>query len=242
MKVLVVGLGEVGSALLEIVKGVYDAVGYDIKNPSKLPEKVDMLHVCLPYTENFAKVVVDYVEQTCPMLVLIESTVLPGTTRLIAETLKAKALVVHSPVRARKADGFKWGLFNYTKFIGATDERGASLAKEYYESLGFKTRVCKSPEETEFAKLLDLSYFGLMLGWNQEMRRIAETCNLNFDDLASFLETNTVESNNKFPRPVYDGKPIGGHCIIPAIQLLQRKFKSKFLESTLESNEKRQKE
>ena len=242
MKVLIVGLGEVGSALLEIVKGVYDAVGYDIKNPSELPEKVDMLHVCFPYTENFAKVVVDYAEQTCPVLVLIESTVLPGTTHLIAERLKAKALVVHSPVRARKADGFKWGLFNYTKFIGATDERGASLAKEYYESLGFKTRVCKSPEETEFAKLLDLSYFGLMLGWNQEMRRIAETCNLNFDDLASFLEPNTIESGFRFPRPVYDGKQIGGHCIIPGIQLLQRKFKSKFLESVLESNERREKE
>lgn len=241
MRVLVVGLGEIGSALLEIVKGVHYATGYDIQKPSELPEKTDVLHICFPYTEDFVEQVVGYAEKTCPMLVLIESTVLPGTTRLTAERLKAKALVVHSPVRARKADGIKWGFYNYTKFIGAVDKKGATLAKEYYESLGFKARVCAGSEETEYAKLLDLAYFAIMLGWNQEMRRIAQAHAINFYDLAAFLETNTVESGHRFPRPVYDGQPIGGHCMILAIQLLQQKFPSKFLEAVLESNEGRKK-
>ena len=239
--VLVVGLGEIGSALLEIVKGVYYAVGYDIcLDGLELPVKVTVMHICFPYSEHFVRYVVDYAEKVDPDLLLIESTVLPGTTLQVSE--KVRAHVVHSPVRARKASGFKWGFYNYTKFIGPVDKEGASLAEDYYKSLGFKTKVCAGPAETEFAKLLDVSYFGVMLGWNQEMRRLAKLHNLNFDDLANFLETNTVESCQRFPRPVYDGQPIGGHCIIPGIQLLQQKFKSRFLESVLESNERRQKE
>jgi len=241
MKVLVVGLGEIGSALLEIVKGVYDAVGYDIKKPTELPEKVDVLHICFPYTENFVDYAIGYIERTNPDLVLIESTVLPGTTQKIHE--KQLAIdICHSPVRGRKADGFKWGFYNYTKFIGPMNLQSGLKAEEYYQTLGFKTRICASPLETEYSKLIHLAYFGVILGWNQEMRRIARKHRLSFRDVAAFLETNTTESEFRFPVPVYDGKPIGGHCIIPAIQLLQRKFKSKFLESTLESNEKRQKE
>ncbi len=240
MKVLVVGLGEVGSALLEIVKGICDAVGYDIKNPTELPEKVDVLHICFPYSESFIDNVVDYMEKTHPTLTLVESTVLPGTTLKIHD--KTHRAICHSPVRGRHASSLKWGLFNYTKFIGGVDSESNRLAKDYYKSLGFKTRVCFGPRETEFAKLLNLSYFAVMLGWNQEMQRIAKAHNVNFNDVAAFLEGNTVESGQRFPRPVYDGKPIFGHCIIPGVQLLQQKFKSTFLESVLESNKRRKEE
>lgn len=240
-KVLVVGLGEIGSALLEIVKGVYDVAGYDIKKPTELPEKVDVLHICFPYTENFVDYAIGYMKKTNPELVLIESTVLPGTTQKIHEKLLAIDLC-HSPVRTRIADGLKWGFYNYTKFIGPVNLGSGLKAGKYYQALGFKTRICASPLETEFSKLIHLAYFGVILGWNQEMRRIARKHHICFRDVAAFLETNTTESEFRFPVPVYDGQPIGGHCIIPGIQLLQRKFKSKFLESTLESDEKRQKE
>jgi len=241
VKVLVVGLGEVGSALLEIVKGIYDAAGYDIKNPTELPEKVDVLHICFPYSESFIDNVVDYINKTSPTLTLIESTVLPGTTQKIHEALPHIRLC-HSPVRGRHATGLKWGLFNYTKFIGGVDNESNRLAQDYYKSLGFKTKLCYGPIETEFAKLFNLSYFAVMLGWNQEMQRIAKAHNVNFGDVAAFLEGNTVESGQRFPRPVYDGKPISGHCIIPGVQLLHRMFKSQFLESVLESNERRKEE
>jgi UDP-N-acetyl-D-mannosaminuronate dehydrogenase len=243
VKVLIIGLGEIGSALFEIVKGVHDVVGYDIKHirdtPSMLPSMVDVLHVCFPYTDEFTDGVVDYVIRTNPKLVLIESTVMTGTTDAIAHEVTT-VHVVHSPVRARRADGIKWGLFNYTKFIGACDEIGAKLAEDYYKSLGFKTHVCQGPLETEFAKLLHLAYFGIMLGWNQEMRRIARDHGINFADLEDFLDSNTSESSNQFPVPVYDGEPIGGHCIIPGINLLKQCFPSKFLDAVLESNEKRE--
>ena len=240
-EVLVVGLGEVGSALLEIAKGVYDAAGYDIQRQSKLPDKCRVMHICFPYSPTFMADVLVYMHLH-PSLVLIESTVPPGTTRHIATHAKPDTCVVHSPVRARKTDGIKWGLYNYTKFIGAPYRKAAELAEGYYKTLGFKTYVCSSPEETELAKLLDLAYFGIMLGWNQEMRRIAKDFNINLNDVLYFLETNTSESGQRFPRPVYDGQPIGGHCVLSAVECLRGCFPSKFLSAVLESNDKRREE
>jgi UDP-N-acetyl-D-mannosaminuronic acid dehydrogenase len=242
-EVLVLGLGEVGSALLEIVKGVYfDSAGYDIRAHEQLPGSCRVMHVCFPYSDAFVTHVLDYTRLVYPSLVLIESTVPPGTTRTIWKNVGSDVHVVHSPVRGRKADGFKWGLFNYTKFIGAADQEGAKMAEEYYKSLGFKTYVCSGPEEAEMAKMIDLAYFGLMLGWNQEMRRIAKDFHLNIDDVLYFLETNTSESGQRFPRPVYDGQPIGGHCVLSAVECLRGCFPSKFLSAVLESNDKRRAE
>jgi len=244
-RILIVGIGEIGSALYEIIRGVYPQVeAYDKKwGERTLPENVDVTHICYPYSETFVEDTVGYVERTNPQLLIIESTVLPGTTNTVASKLKGtRTHVVHSPVRGRKADGFKFCFYNYTKFIGPVDKAGGEMADDYYKSLGFKTYICKSPLETEFAKIINLSYFAVILGWNQEMRRIGLKYKLKLDDVFNFLETTTTESGFRFPRPIYDGKPIGGHCIIPAVKILKQKFNSKFLDAVLESNKKRMEE
>lgn len=241
-RILVIGMGEIGSSLYEIVRGVYrQTEAYDIKWGEKsLPTDVDVVHICYPYSETFIEDTVNYMKETNSLLLLIESTVLPGTTYNIASELSSKGMrthVVHSPVRGRKADGFKACLYGYTKFIGPVEKVGGEMADDYYKSLGFKTRICRSPLETEFAKIINLSYFGIMLAWNQEMRRIAKKHNLNIDDILAFLETTTIESGFRFPRPVYDGEPIGGHCIIPGMKLLYEKYKSQLIEAAQNSNE-----
>jgi UDP-N-acetyl-D-mannosaminuronate dehydrogenase len=237
-KVLIVGLGEVGEPLSEIVSGVYPKTYvYDIKQGErKLPYGVDVMHICFPYSQNFIKETVGYVAEVEPKLLLIESTVPPGTTSAISIVVGEKTLVAHSPVNGRVADGMKFCLYNYTKFIGPASKEAGEMAERYYQSLGFKTKVLSSPWETEFAKIIDLAYFAVMLGWNQEMRRITEKFKINFDEIAEFLKDVTIRSGYRFPRPVYDGKPIGGHCIIPAVEMLNSVFPSKFLEAVLESN------
>lgn len=244
-RILIIGIGEIGLALYEIVRGAYPQTeAYDIKwGKRSLPVDVDVVHICYPYSETFVKDTVNYTKETNPLLLIIESTVLPGTSNTISDKLKGtRTHVVHSPVRARKADGIKRGLYTYTKFIGATDKEGAHLADDYYKSIGFHTYLCKSPLETEFAKIINLSYFGIMLGWNQEIRRIVAHYELELNDILTFLGTTTIESGFRFPRPIYDGEPISGHCITPGMKLLYKKYKSQFIEATLNSDEKRRNE
>jgi len=82
-KVLVVGLGEVGRALFELLKesGRFEVYGFDldankmreIGQSAVLPEKVDVMHVCFPCAgkEEFVGSVVGYVGRFKPRLLWI---------------------------------------------------------------------------------------------------------------------------------------------------------------------------
>jgi len=237
--VLVVGLGEIGAPLLEIVRGVYSAEGLDVE-PREIHEPVDVMHICFPYSEHFVETAVGYVTKFRPKLAIIESTVFPFTTSKIYE--KTQAAICHSPVRGRKADGFKWAYFAYTKFIGPVKPEFGKMTEEYYHSLGLKTHICNSPLETEFMKILNTTYYGLMIGWFQEIHRICEKFHLKEEEIIEFFRTNERDSGGRHQRPVFYPGVITGHCVIPNAELLKELYPSPFVEVLLESNEKREKE
>jgi len=238
-KVLVVGLGEIGAPLLEIVRGTFSAEGLDIE-PKEAHGPFDVMHICFPYRADFVEVTANYIEKFDPKLTLIESTVLPFTTsKVYAKTRKA---VCHSPVRGRMADGFKWAYSTYTKFIGPEKPEFSKMAEEYYQSLGFKTYICTSPLETEFMKILNTTYYGLMISWFQEIHRICTRFQIKEDEITKFFQTNESDSKGKHPRPVFYPGVIRGHCVIPNIKLLESVYPSPFIDAILESNEKRRKE
>lgn len=237
--VLVVGLGEIGAPLLEIVKEIYNTEGLDVE-PKEVRGSIDVLHFCFPYSSEFAKTATDYIYRFNPKLTIIESTVLPFTTNKIYE--RTRKPICHSPVRGRKAEGFKWAYFTYTKFIGPVKPEFGKMAEEYYHSLGFKTHICNSPLETEFMKLLNTTYYGLMIAWFQEIHRICKKFNLKEDQIIDFFRTNEEDSGGKHPRPVFYPGVIRGHCVIPNAQLLNKVYPSPFVDTLLQSNKRRKKE
>ncbi len=234
--VLVVGLGEIGDPLLEIVRGVYQAEGLDIET-RELQGPFDVLHICFPYGPDFVKTATEYINKFDPTLTIIESTVRPFTTNEIYS--RTKKPICHSPVRGRKADGFKWAYFAYTKFIGPVKPEFGKMAEDYYHSLGLKTYLCHSPLESEFMKLLNTSYFGLMIAWFQEIHRICRKFDLKEEEIVDFFKTNEEDSGRKHPRPVFYPGTITGHCVIPNAQLLNETYQSPFVDVLLKSNEKR---
>lgn len=237
--VLVVGLGEIGAPLLEIVREAYHAEGLDIE-PKEVQGPFDVLHICFPYSSDFIDSASNYINRFSPKLTIIESTVLPFTTNKIFE--KTQKPICHSPVRGRKADGFKWAYFTYTKFIGPVKPEFGKIAEEYYHSLGFKTYVCNSPLETEFMKILNTTYYGLMIAWFQEIHRICKRFNINENKVVEFFRSNEKDSEGKYPRPVFCPGVIKGHCVIPNAQLLNEVFPSPFVDIILDSNKRRKKE
>ena len=88
--VLVVGYkGEIGSALFSVIKhsGKYNVLGKDIKGV-EIKEDINIMHICIPFLDNFVDVVDDYVSKYNPELVIINSTVSPGTSKQIYEKCK----------------------------------------------------------------------------------------------------------------------------------------------------------
>ena len=228
-KVVVVGLGEVGKPLLELVSRHHDAIGVDI-SPVERIGQVDILHVCYPFQiEDFIGETVRYIELFQPALTIINSTVAIGTTRAIAE--RTGAAVVNSPVRGKHARMLD-EVLSYTKFVGAMDTITGEQAAQHFESVGLKTRVLSSPEATELAKLTETTYFGLMIAWAQEVERYCDQSGEDYDEVVSFYE-----GIKFFPPVKYFPGVIGGHCVMQNIELLQKYDRSAILAAIQASNQ-----
>ena len=239
--VLILGSsGEVGSAIRKVIEksklyrvSLLDKVG--VKELRS--KKFDVMHVCIPYDDDFIDDVADYMFTYKPQLTLIESTVKPKTTSSLYELTKLP--ICHSPVRGRHTEGIENGFFTYTKFIGSPRREFALEAEKYYNSLGLKAYICNSSEETEFMKLLETTYYGLLIAFAQEVRRICNKFGLNENDINAFFNTETIESGYKHMLPVKYPGVISGHCVIANAMILKEVFPSKFIDAMLDSNERR---
>jgi UDP-N-acetyl-D-mannosaminuronate dehydrogenase len=228
-KVAVVGLGEVGKPLFELISTYHDAIGVDISPPPEPIEKVEVLHVCYPFQiRDFIGETVRYIELFKPKVTIVNSTVAVGTTRSIAE--RSGAAVVNSPVRGKHARMLE-ELSKYTKFIGATDAVSGRLAAEHFEALGLKTKTLSSPEATELAKLTETTYFGLLIAWAQEIERYCDQSDTAYEEVISFYDEVKF-----FPPVKYFPGVIGGHCVMPNIEILRRFDQPVLLEAIQTSN------
>jgi UDP-N-acetyl-D-mannosaminuronate dehydrogenase len=226
--VLVVGLGEVGRPLLEVVVERYPAVGIDIE-PVEFRGECEVMHICYSFQgDEFVEQTAAYVKEYSPGITIVNSTVAPGTTRAIYDA--TKAAIVHSPVRGKHYK-MKEELRHYSKFVGGITEEWSGRAAEHFQSLGMKTTVLSSPEATELAKLSETTFFGLMIAWAQEVERYCDRLSLDYDEVVSFYE-----EIGFFPPVKYFPGLIGGHCVMPNIEILKSVFKSDILEAIEGSN------
>lgn len=229
--VLVVGLGEVGIPLHKLVAERHCAFGMDL-TPIDVPDRIDVLHVCYPFEiPDFVGETVRYIERYRPELTVINSTVAVGTTRAVAEASGAN--VVNSPIRGKHARMLE-ELRIYTKFIGALNGESARLAAEHFSSLGLKIRVLDSPEATELAKLTETTYFGILIAWAQEIERYCDRLGANYDDIVAFFE-----EIGYLPRVKFFPGVIGGHCVMPNIEILSKFASSELLDAVRSSNDKK---
>ncbi len=227
-KVVVVGLGEVGKPLLELVSRHHEATGVDISLVEPIDE-VDVLHVCYPFQiKDFMGETVRYIEYFRPALTIVNSTVAIGTTRAIAE--RTGVPVVNSPVRGKHAHMLN-ELTIYTKFVGAISAAAGERAATHFESMGLKAKVLSSPEATELAKLTETTYFGLMIAWAQEVERYCDQSAVDYNEVVSFYEEIKF-----FPPVKYFPGVIGGHCVMQNIEILQKYDHSVILAAIQASN------
>ena len=230
--VIIVGLGEVGTPLLEIMKSRHQTFGVDINQPASISQ-CDVMHICFPFQSGkFVGQVIEYIHQYRPALTVINSTVAPGTTRSIAA--ESGTAVAHSPVRGKHVR-MQEEMLHYAKFIGALDLQSGRRTVEHFEGVGMKTMLLTSPEASEIAKLTETTYFGLMIAWAQEVERYCTKFGANYDEVVSFYDEIKF-----FPAVKYFPGVIGGHCVMPNIAILRQQFPSGLLEAIVQSNNLKQ--
>lgn len=227
-KNIVVGLGEIGYPILQLISKNNIAVGYDI-NPKLMDQnkyekfkhlETTFCHICIPFTSKFDKAVFDIVKTHKPKAIVIHSTISPGTTDRIQKKLDIP--VIYSATRGvhkRMLHDLK----RYTKFFAiGYDAPGKKWASEYAKLMkksGVKTKQMSSPITLELAKIVvDTSYYGWLINYAQLSNMIAIKHKVNYDEMWSFSDEIHKFLGN---RPKMFPGFIGGHCVIPNLDLIK---------------------
>src|SRR5690348_8438572 len=120
---LVIGNGEVGSALREILAA--DIMDLNFQQLSS--DRYEFLHICFPYKDSsFLSAVKTYQDRFGPRLTIIHSTVPVGTT--------SRLDAVHSPIRGVHPF-MTQGIRTFVKYFGGPK---AAAAAEPFVQLGLK--------------------------------------------------------------------------------------------------------
>ncbi|MGH7915816.1 MAG: GDP-mannose dehydrogenase, partial [Candidatus Binataceae bacterium] len=121
---LIVGLGEVGAALAEVIERRSPILRHDIE-PRDFDAPIGVMHICIPFQSRtqFEDAACGYIERFDPALTIVNSTVLPGTTSALAR--RTGKPVAYSPVRGKHVR-MAQDLLRYVKYVAAADEEIAA--------------------------------------------------------------------------------------------------------------------
>jgi len=215
-KVGILGYGEVGQAIAKF----YDNPKIkDLKRKDDLTG-VEILNVCIPWSNNFVKIVREEIKKIRPKLTIIHSTVALGTTKKIG------GMVAHSPIRGVHPNLYR-GVKTFIKYIGADNKKAGEMAKNHLDRLGIKTKLFYPSATTEALKLWDTTQYGWMIILNKEIKKWCDKKGLDFE--AVYMEANKSYNEGyrelgrpEVVRPCLRHMPgkIGGHCLIPNCKLL----------------------
>lgn len=216
MRQIIIGAGEVGKAVFEVLDSAYDDVWLRDIEPSG-PTEADVIHVCFGWSVSFIDNVRAYMREYKPSLVIVHSTVAVGTCDHLG--------VVHSPVRGQHPK-LAEGIRRFVKYFGGLE---AQRAADIFEKAGVDTRVLPRAAETEAGKLWELTQYGIAIAVEKAIHAYCEERCLDFQTVyTEFAETYNEGyawlEQPEFIRPVlkHVPGPIGGHCVVPGAKLLSR--------------------
>jgi len=226
-KDVVAGLGEIGLPIFKLISKQNHTIGYDVnlklienkhnKKYEKLSTK--FLHVCIPYSDKFTINVKLLYKKFKPQAIIIHSTISPGTTKKVYKSLKIP--IIYSATRGVHKR-MLYDLKRYTKYFAIEPDTKSKWAtiefSRLMKSCGVKTKKMSNPLTLELAKIIvDTSYYGWLINYAQLSKMIAVKYGVDYDEMWSFSDEIHKFLEN---RPKMFPGFIGGHCVIPNLDLI----------------------
>jgi UDP-N-acetyl-D-mannosaminuronate dehydrogenase len=229
-KDVVIGLGEIGLPIYKILSKHFPVEGVDI-NPVLNKEKsslkdhdIDFVHFCIPFSKNFFNIIKKYEKKLNPEAIVIHSTISPKTTEKLQKMIKSP--VIYSATRGvhkRMLNDLK----RYTKFYSvynsaSNSNRVSKMYERRMKKCGIKTKKLSDPLTLELAKIVvDTSYYGWLINYAQISKIISDKYGVNYDEMWSFSDEIHKFLKN---RPKMFPGFIGGHCVIPNLELIDNEL------------------
>jgi predicted dinucleotide-binding enzyme len=211
---LIIGFGEIGKSLYNVLKEKYTVEAVDI-NTSSTVNKCEVMHICFPYSKEFVREVKRYKKLYKPKYIVIHSTVPMKTAK--------KCKSYYSPVRGIHPH-LEQSLKTFVKYLAPRCE----YLVKYFNEVGISVEEHDSQESLEVMKLYCTTLYGLNIIAEKEIYNFCKKHDLDFDMVYSKSNQTYNEGYEKIGFPQYtrynlnhvDGK-IGGHCVIPNCDLLK---------------------
>lgn len=226
-KDVVAGLGEIGHPIFTLINQVYPTVGFDLEeklipknDESMINLPVRFLHVCIPFNNKFSENVQELIAKFNPEGVVIHSTISPKTTFQLQE--KNVIPIIYSATRGvhkRMLDDLK----KYVKFFAIENNAPKKgFAVDEFSLLmkdcGVMTKQVSSPVTLELSKIVcDTSYYGWLINYAQISKMISDRYDVDYDEMWTFADEIHENLGN---RPKMFPGFIGGHCVIPNLELI----------------------
>jgi UDP-N-acetyl-D-glucosamine dehydrogenase len=148
-------------------------------------------------------------------LVVIESTIQPGTTRNVVMPLLEKFsglknsefLLAFSPERIDPMNK-NFTIKNTPKLVAGLTPEAANKAKEFYSKFIDQVDICDSLEVAETAKLLENSFRLVNISFINELAMFCQKIGIDVNDVIKAASTKPYGF-----MPFYPSVGVGGHCI-----------------------------
>ena len=188
-------------------------------------ENSDIVVICVPtpllenhlpdlsYLESVAKSIKGKLKEKS--LLILESTVAPGTTREFLAPLlefdfkkpEKSFKLAFSPERIDPMNP-NWTMTNTPKIVAGLTTEAKKLAIDFYSEFVDQVIECESIEVAETAKLLENSFRLINISFINELSILCHKLGINVNDVIKAAATKPYGF-----MPFYPGIGIGGHCI-----------------------------
>lgn len=225
----IIGMGQIGTGLLGALGRHVDITGYDVE-AKDLDLDFDVLHIAIPFDDNFVDAVKGYKEQFNAELVIIYSTTAIGTVKKLGDGY------VHSPIEGKHPYLGK-SIKISSRWLGSTDSRALTMAATLWGNIVDDVRMVEDSDFTEFIKLRSTSRFGINLDFARYEKSVADKLGMNWNYLMQYdRDYNKLYQDlglSDMQRYVLTPPPevLGGHCVGPNADILNEQFPNQRLES-----------
>jgi len=177
-------------------------------------------HAEISAIEESFKIIGNLIEPTC--LVLIETTVPPGTTEYIAypiikmafkkRGIEEEPLIAHSFERVMPGREYVKSIRNYWRVCSGinkqSERRVVGFLSDVLDVDNYPLTVLDKPIESETCKIVENSYRATILAFLDEWSLFAETNGIDLIKVINAIKVRPTHSNIIFPGP-----GIGGYCL-----------------------------
>lgn len=228
MRIGVIGQGYVGSAIKLGFDGFYDVETYDKFDETKsscdlntMTKKFEIIFVCVPTPMKtdgscdisiVESVIKDINKSQRKLIVVIKSTVPPGTTNELNKKYK-KLSIIFNPeflTEANFIEDFK----NQTRIILGGTRKGTNKLRQVYGYVFPKAHIIKTGSITaEMIKYLTNTFLSTKVSFANEMYLICEKLGIDYDKVVEYATLDDRLGVTHWNVPGPDGDyGFGGHC------------------------------